>query len=306
MKFQIYISDDFSKNYLPFLLYRNIIYETIKHNTIYDIKYIYNMSDFIDSDNNILIMLIYCFIKDIDKNFYFLNKCVSKKILINTEFYKHCGVEKILNNINLNNKNNFYILDYNKLNIVNIKELYKNINIYYLPLLYNEYLEIFYSNYVKRKIPWEEKDIDILFYGSLNERRSNIIENLKKKYNVVYFIDIYNNEKLCEFIERSKIVLNILFYSYNIVFDYYRNIFLLANNSLLITEACKDIDIDIEFNLKDVNENIIMCNYNEIEEKIDNIFTKNSNQIEEIKNKQYNWVKKYNLKNNILNLLLKI
>jgi hypothetical protein len=228
-------------------------------------------------------MMVYCFNKNIEKNFYFLNKCYATKILINTEFYTHCGVEILLKKINLYNKNNFYLFDYNRLNIINIKNIYKNINIFYFPLIYNEYLEIFYSKFIKNKLSWNEKDIDILFYGSLNKRRGYIIDKLKQKYNVVYFIDTNDHKSLCEHIERSKIVINILFYDYNIVFDYYRNTFLLSNNILLLTELSINIDFDIEYNLKDINDNINICNYDQFEESIDNLLKKNIIEIEEIK-----------------------
>lgn len=195
MKIFIYISDNFSKNYLPFLLYRNTIYDILLDNTNFDIKFIDNFNDFVDSIESILILNIYCFNKNLESNFYFLNHVLSKVILINTEFYTHCNVDKLLKYINSNKNNKFFIFDYNKINIKKIKELYKNVNINYFPLIYNKYLENFYlENINNKKISWINKDIDILFYGSLNERRSKILEKLKTRYNVVYFIDLYNHK----------------------------------------------------------------------------------------------------------------
>jgi hypothetical protein len=303
MNIFIYISDNFSKNYLPFLFYRNIIYETITKYTKYNINYIYNINDFIDSENNIFLTTIYCFSKNLDQNFYFFNKSLCKKIIINTEYYEHGNIKNLLKYINLYHNNNFYIFDYNKINIQNIKKLFINVNIYYFPLIYNEYLEDFYNKNINYKLSWNEKDIDILFYGSLNERRGKIIDNLRKKYNIVYFVDIYNHSDFSKLINRSKIVLNILFYNYNIVFDYYRNSFLLANNILLVTECDNNFDYNIEYNLKDIEDNIIISNYENIENTIDNIFNKSINEIDEILLKQYNWFTKYNLRDNILNFL---
>ena len=59
-----------------------------------------------------------------------------------------------------------------------------------------------------------EKDIDILFYGSMNEHRAKILNELKKKYKVVIF-SYQNNQNwnnLDSYILRSKILLNIHFY----------------------------------------------------------------------------------------------
>ena len=58
------------------------------------------------------------------------------------------------------------------------------------------------------------KDIDILFYGSMNEHRAKILSELKKKYKVVVF-SYQNNQNwnnLDSYILRSKILLNIHFY----------------------------------------------------------------------------------------------
>lgn len=59
-----------------------------------------------------------------------------------------------------------------------------------------------------------EKDIDILFYGSMNEHRAKILNELKKKYKVIVF-SYQNNQNwndLDRYILRSKILLNIHFY----------------------------------------------------------------------------------------------
>jgi hypothetical protein len=306
MNIYIYISDNFSKNYLPFLFYRNILYETLLKYKNYKINFIYNLNDFIDSEKNIFITMIHCFAKNLDYNFYSFNNLSCKKIIINTEYYEHGNIKNLLKYINLYPNNNFHLFDYNKINIENIQKLFKNINIYYIPLIYNEYLEDFYNKNIDYKLSWNEKDIDILFYGSLNIRRGKIIDNLKKKYNLVYFQDIYNHNSFCNIINRSKIILNILFYDYNIVFDYYRNSFLLANNALLITECSINFDYNIEYNLKDIVENILITNYENIEETVDIIMNKSINEIDEILLKQYNWFIKHNLKDIICKFFDKI
>ena len=56
-----------------------------------------------------------------------------------------------------------------------------------------------------------EKDINILFYGSMNEHRRKLLDKLKKKYKVV---ELYNKHslELDPYIIRSKILLNIHYY----------------------------------------------------------------------------------------------
>ena len=59
--------------------------------------------------------------------------------------------------------------------------------------------------------PQVNKDIDILFYGSINEHRKELLNNLKTRYNVVICNGKHGDE-LDPFIIRSKILLNIHYY----------------------------------------------------------------------------------------------
>ena len=56
-----------------------------------------------------------------------------------------------------------------------------------------------------------EKDIDILFYGALNEHRRAVLEELKKKYKVV-ILNSWDGNVIDNHIMRSKILLNIHYY----------------------------------------------------------------------------------------------
>ena len=55
-----------------------------------------------------------------------------------------------------------------------------------------------------------EKDIDILFYGSMNEHRKKLLDHLSQKHNVCILTN--NFDTLDEYILRSKILLNIHYY----------------------------------------------------------------------------------------------
>ena len=56
-----------------------------------------------------------------------------------------------------------------------------------------------------------EKDIDILFYGSINEHRRVVLDELKKKYNVV-ILRSWDGNVIDNHIMRSKVLLNIHYY----------------------------------------------------------------------------------------------
>lgn len=55
------------------------------------------------------------------------------------------------------------------------------------------------------------KDIDILFYGSMNEHRAKILSELKKKYKVA-IIQTWDGRVLDSYIMRSKVLLNLHYY----------------------------------------------------------------------------------------------
>lgn len=96
-------------------------------------------------------------------------------------------------------KNALYVLDYNM----------NNYNI-----LHNEINKMFVSvpiSKVEKKISFTDKDIDILFYGNINTYRKNILDKISKKYNIKIVEKIFGKE-LINYIERSKIVLNIHYY----------------------------------------------------------------------------------------------
>ena len=55
------------------------------------------------------------------------------------------------------------------------------------------------------------KDIDILFYGLMNEHRAKILNELKKKYKVA-IIQTWDGRVLDSYIMRSKVLLNLHYY----------------------------------------------------------------------------------------------
>lgn len=100
-----------------------------------------------------------------------------------------------------------------------------------------------YAPSLARVTPSATRDIDVLFYGCLNARRSAIIEALKSHgLNVVSVFGVYGAQRDL-LIARSKIVLNLHFYE-SAIFESIRVSFLLANGACVVSEGEAD-DPDI-------------------------------------------------------------
>jgi hypothetical protein len=104
-----------------------------------------------------------------------------------------------------------------------------------------KYVPIGYVSQLNR-IRQTDEDIDVLFYGSLHERRRYIIEPLNAHgVTVKAAFGVYGSER-DRLIARSKIVLNIHFYEV-IVFEVVRVSYLLANRRFVISERrCNPIE----------------------------------------------------------------
>lgn len=84
----------------------------------------------------------------------------------------------------------------------------------------------------------DSHDIDILFYGTVNDKRNAVIDDIKLKLpnkNVVVLKDAWNAQ-LDGYIERAKIVLNIHYYEVNRL-EQARLFYLLANNRCVVSET---------------------------------------------------------------------
>jgi SAM-dependent methyltransferase len=87
------------------------------------------------------------------------------------------------------------------------------------------------------------QDIDVLFYGSLNERRTRIVNALKDAGATVHVsFGVYGRDR-DELIARAKIVLNVHFYDAKI-FEIVRVSYLLANSKAVVTEFCADTELE--------------------------------------------------------------
>ena len=122
---------------------------------------------------------------------------------------------------------NFQVWDYSIQNIRYLNKLPLKFRPIYVPLGYCKELErITISNV---------QDIDVLFYGSLNDRRKRLLQRLvDRNLNVKCLFNVYGHER-DHYISRSKLVLNLHYYETQI-FEIARVSYLLNNKVAVVSE----------------------------------------------------------------------
>ncbi|CAN4275587.1 hypothetical protein MCERHM32_01545 [Methylophilaceae bacterium] len=106
-----------------------------------------------------------------------------------------------------------------------------------------KFLSIGYHPKLTRIKKSENQDIDILFYGSTNDRRLKVLNKLKSYgHNVAIIFGAYG-EKRDNLISRSKIVLNLHRYDFKI-FEVVRVFYLMSNSKAIVAEMSPDTDIN--------------------------------------------------------------
>jgi hypothetical protein len=222
-------------------------------------------------------------------------------IIINTEHWETKGAKEIFHLLEERNQKNVAILEYNIINYKNIVNTYLHIRVLFLPLIYSHTLKTYYQGYVHRSLSHNEKNIDVLFYGGLNDRRIHILNQLQETCRV-HVVDSHHgatNQELCNLIERSVVVINILYYDFNVIFDYYRNSLLLANQAVLVSEVPEEMDIKIEPWLAGISEIETFCSYDQLVETTTYWVNSTPQEIQCVKDKQRTWFEKFNM-NDIL------
>jgi len=290
LQFNVKIIRHSRADYLPLMLYSESLFEVFKK-LGYNVELLDNFNQINDFQNTLVILYFFEYEGSVQN---YLEENNIKTIIINTEFYEHFGFNQKIERIN-EKKIDCTIFEYSVVNYKIIKEKYPNVKIFYAPLLYHKRLE----NIVPETI---DKDIDVLIFGAISPRRGSLIEKIDKKYNVIYFTHGVSNDELLKYIGRSKIVLNAHNHGYNFVFDYYRNSFLIANNVFFIYEYPYDIDYNIEKNLNGLQENLVVANYDNINDTIE-YYLNNSELINPQLNKQNAWFKRFTLEDNIVQIL---
>lgn len=176
-----------------------------------------------------------------DKNLYLL--FVGTITLINENITYLPPNKYIIYQIEQLNQNKFY---YNNLNQNILNLIFKSYKIYDYSIVNLDYYPEFMRTIVKIYIPYipyipffknnlenfesglrEDNKKNILFIGTLNERRTNILNNLKKyivsqnlDYNLIIFQKLFNNE-LKELLKTCDFVLNLHYYN-NAILEVFR------------------------------------------------------------------------------------
>jgi hypothetical protein len=143
----------------------------------------------------------------------------------------------------------YHIWDYSLWNIAQLQKWGIN-NVQHLPIGYHSCLTCIDKS--------DNQDIDVLFYGSINERRQKIIDSLKEKgVKVEALFGVYGEERN-RYITRSKIVLNMHFYEAQ-VFEIVRVCHLLANQVFVISEKSNNSQEEIYF-----QDGLVFCDYDNL------------------------------------------
>lgn len=116
------------------------------------------------------------------------------------------------------------VWDFSEQNVEYLSQ--KGINAIYKPLGFHERMK-----QIQHKM---KKDIDVLFYGSKNERRIKVLKALNEKCNLKVLFGVYGEER-DSWIARSKIILSLYYYEAK-MFDDIRMAYLMNNKVFTIVE----------------------------------------------------------------------
>lgn len=108
------------------------------------------------------------------------------------------------------------------------------------------YLPIGFQKELQRIDISVEQDVDVLFYGSINERRREILTEIEGRgLNLKVLMGVYGRER-DQWIARSKVILNHHFYESQI-FEIVRVSYLLTNAKAVVAEVNPETVIDDRF-----------------------------------------------------------
>jgi hypothetical protein len=133
--------------------------------------------------------------------------------------------------------NRHRVWDYNAKNIAALKAL---------GLSGQRLLRIGYQRELERVATAPDQDIDVLFYGSYNDRRRAVLEELQGRgLNVVTLFGVYGSMR-DEYVSRAKVVLNMHYYNQHI-FEVVRVFYLMINGKAVVAEVSPDTSVEERF-----------------------------------------------------------
>lgn len=149
-----------------------------------------------------------------------------------------------------------------------------------------KHLKIGFQKELARLSSSTAKDVDILFYGCINERRRKILDQLEKSgLKVQTLFGIYGKER-DEWIKRSKLVLNHHFYDTEI-FEIVRVFYLMTNSIAVVGEVNKTTSIDSMY-----TNGILAAKYDELVNTCVEV-VKNQSLLDSIQESAFDAISKY-------------
>jgi hypothetical protein len=120
------------------------------------------------------------------------------------------------------------------------------------------HVPIGYMPEMRRIEPAVEQDIDVLFYGGVNERRRKVLQDLKDAgLKVTALHNVWGIER-DKYIARSKVVLNMHLYLAH-TFEIVRISYLLANSKAVVSEYCESTSIE-----SDLLDALVLADYKDL------------------------------------------
>ncbi len=145
------------------------------------------------------------------------------------------------------------VWDYSRKNLFTLSQF--GIQGHYMPISYTKNMTTLQEYRAS-----VQKDIDVLFMGSVNPRRLDILDRLKAKGYSVMLADggVWGEDRV-DLLKRSKCVINIHFYSEESPLEMARVSVLLANRCFVISETGGDSGLE-----KELVKGIVFCPYRDL------------------------------------------
>ncbi len=169
-----------------------------------------------------------------------------RSIIYNLEQIQQGSVWLTENYVNI--LRNYNVWDYSFSNIEALKQL----NVHNV-----DYVGIGYAPELTR-IKAAEEDLDVLFIGSMNERRKEILESINQNgVQIATAFNMYGQQR-DEAFARARIIVNIHYYEAK-VFEIVRVSYLLANTRFVVSEKGSDALIEAQY-----SDGLVFCTAQEM------------------------------------------
>jgi hypothetical protein len=301
----------YNELYVPFFLYLDIVYIVLSDELKYNVTKHYNNENirYINFNTDETIILYFNYIPKLVEIYGYDFLGNSNVIFIHADNHQNHSQDhqNKMHEFCRINQEKIKIWDYCSKNIKYYRENFPNLKYYYIPLFYHPYLEEIYEDLVERKIPYDEKDIDILFLGRSTDRRRQIFFEINKKYPQYKLVLIDGNNSLSSLlniIEKSKIIINPYANETVTTFDYYRLALLYPTKKFVINEEFRSIDYDIEPNLRELRPLIEEVPTEQFVDKVHEFFIKSLEEKQIQANSIYDIYKETKLSNTIKNAII--